>query len=94
MSKLNDVARWMGPNEMNIVPMVNRYGQVEAAQRLGVTQPGLSKWLKDNGYVARIIWMKAPTEQEVADIEAAHDRVNAKRIAEGRPTLEDEERGS
>jgi len=77
LGKLDDAAKWRGLHELNIVPMVNQYGQVEAARRLGVSQQALSKWLKAHGYVMSITWMKATTPQELADIEAAAGRLAA-----------------
>jgi hypothetical protein len=82
------------PLDTTIVGLVNAGGQALAAHKLGISQSAISRWLKDNGYVSRTYWQKGVTEQERADIEAAHDRVNAKRVAEGRPTLEEEEQFS
>ena len=90
MAKLDQQAKWMGPNEWHIVPMVNKLGQEEAAKKLGVNQSSLCRWLKAHGYVARIFWQRAAKPQELEDIEAVAERVNAKRRAEGRPTLDEE----
>lgn len=78
------------PLERIIPPIVDRWGVVEGAKKLGYSPSTISKWLDDNGYVSRTTWVKAVTPQERADIDAAVERVNARRIAEGLPTLEDE----
>lgn len=92
--RLKEVAIERGKSlEMIIPPMVNRYGQAETARRLGVSQPTISDWLNENGYIGRVVWMKKTTPQEQADIDAAVQRVDAKRIAAGLPTLEQEREG-
>jgi len=91
-NKIEEIAKQRGkPAELIVLPLVNNGGQSLAADKLGVSQATVSDWLRDNGYVSRTYWQKGVTPQERADIEAAHDRVNAKRVAEGRPTLEEEE---
>ena|SRR6266540_2667319 len=89
--KLKVLEAERGNLERIIPPLVNAHGVVEAARKLKLSGATISDWLKDNGYVSRTYWQKGVTPQERADIEAAHDRVNAKRVAEGRPTLEEEE---
>jgi hypothetical protein len=43
-----------------VVPrLVNTYGQLGAALRLGVSQAAVSMWLKRNGYVRVTRWEKA-----------------------------------
>lgn len=89
--KLEKIERERGkPLDGLILPLVNRGGQKEAAKRLDVSEATISKWLKDNGYVATTLWTKATTPQERADIDAAAEHVNARRIAQGLPTLEEE----
>lgn len=90
--KLRELEREKGkPLDIIIVPLVNEGGQALAAKKLGVSQSAISDWLRDNGYVSRTYWQKGVTPQERADIDAAADRVNARRIAQGLPTLEEEE---
>ena len=79
------------PLERIIPPVVDRWGVVEGAKRLGYSPSTISVWLKDNNYIGKMIWIKAITPQERADIDAAAARVNARRIAQGLPTLEEEE---
>lgn len=94
-NKIEEVAKQRGkPADSIVLPLVNKGGQKLAAYHLGVTQSTVSDWLRDNGYVSRIFWQKATTPQECADIDAAADRVNARRIEQGRPTLEEEEQFS
>lgn len=78
------------PLERIILPLVNRVGVVEAAKQLGYAPSTISKWLTDNGYAPSTTWGKATSAQERADIEAAHDRVNQVRQAEGLPSIEEE----
>lgn len=78
------------PMELIIPPLVNRGGQALAAEKLGVSQATISKWLKDHGYVARTSWMKQTTPQEATDIERAHDSVNEYRREHGMPSIEEE----
>lgn len=42
-----------------IIPqMATDMGQIETAQKLGVTQNWVSRWLRKNGYEMKIIWVK------------------------------------
>lgn len=79
------------PLERIIPPVVDRWGVVEGAKRLGYSPSTISGWLKDHGYSSRTTWQKAVTPAERADIDAAAERVNVRRIAQGLPTLEEEE---
>lgn len=91
-NKIEAIAKERGKSADSIVmPLVSRGGQKLVAEKLGVSQTAVSDWLKDNGYVGRMIWTKAITPAERADIDAAADRVNVRRIAAGLPTLEEEE---
>ena len=45
--------------EKTIVILVNELGQLEAAQRLGVSQNWVSRYLKRLGYNARTIYQKS-----------------------------------
>lgn len=91
MKKLEKYAAEKGkPLERIIPPLVNRLGVVEAARKLGFAPSTISDWLKDNDYVSSTTWGKAPSAQERADIEAAHDRVNQVREAAGLPSIEQE----
>ena len=78
------------PLDRIIPPLVNRVGVVEAGKKLGISAATVGKWLKDNGYAPSTKWGKATTAQEHADIEAAHDRVNAARALAGQPSIEAE----
>lgn len=90
--KLGQLAVEKGkPLERIIPPIVDRWGVVEGAKKLGYSPSTISGWLKDNGYVSRTYWQKGVTPQERADIDAAAERVNARRIEQGLPTLEEEE---
>lgn len=89
--RLKDVEKELGNLELVIPPLVNKGGQKFAAEKLEFSQPTISGWLKDNGYISRTIWQKDATPQEKADIEAVAVRVNARLIAQGLPTLEEEE---
>lgn len=57
-NKLQKIAE-QGKDLHKLIPkMVNEKGQEFAAEALGVKQPTISKWLKDNGYVLRTEWVK------------------------------------
>lgn len=89
--KLRDLQKEKGrPLDAIIVPLVNAGGQKHAAEKLGVSQSAISDWLRENHYTSITFWQKATTPQERADIDAAVERVNARRIAEGLPALEEE----
>lgn len=90
-NKIEEIARERGkPADSIVLPLVNKIGQRLTAEKLGVSQATVSKWLEDNGYVLSSFWQKGVTPAERADIEAAHDRVNAQRVEQGLPTLEEE----
>lgn len=74
-----------------IPPLVNKLGVVEAARTLKMSSATVSDWLKSHGYVSSTTWSKKLTPAERADIDAAAERVNVRRIAQGQPTLEEEE---
>lgn len=91
MKKLEKFAAEKGkPLDRIIPPLVNRVGVVKAGEKLGFSPSTISKWLTDNGYVSSTTWGKATTASEHADIEAAHDRVNAARALAGQPSIEQE----
>lgn len=48
-----------GDLEKVIPHMVNAIGQAQTAERLGVAQATISRWLKDNGYISRIVYQKS-----------------------------------
>lgn len=79
------------PLERIIPPVVDRWGVVGGAKKLGYSPSTISGWLKNNGYIGRMTWVKKTTPAERADIDAAADRVNARRDEQGLPTLEEEE---
>lgn len=94
VNKIKEMARERGISEdWLVLPLVNRGGQALAARELKVSQATISKWLEDNRYINRAMWQKDATLEDKADILAAHDRVNAALVADGRPTLEDEDEG-
>jgi hypothetical protein len=89
--KLAALAKEKGkPLERIIPPLVNQLGVVEAARTLKMSSATISEWLKDNGYIGNMVWAKKIAAQERADIDAAAGRVNARRIEQGLPTLEEE----
>ena len=46
-------------NLHQVIPdMVQKMGQVGASQKLGVTQNWVSRWLRDNGYEPRIVYVR------------------------------------
>jgi len=87
---LKQLEREKGDLERVIPPLVNEFGVVKAAKQLKMSAATVGKWLGDHGYVSRTYWQKGVTAQERADIDAAAERVNARR-AQGLPTLEEEE---
>lgn len=90
-NSLEQIEKEKGKPLDRIIPLlVNRGGQVLAAEKLGVSQATISKWLKDHGYESITIWQKKVTPEEVADIERAHDSVNAWRAEQGLPSIEQE----
>lgn len=56
--KLRKAEERFGMLDKVIPDMVNRYGQVETARQLGLSQFTVSRWLRDNGYEKRIVWEK------------------------------------
>jgi len=88
--RLAELEKEKGRLDRVIPPLVNRLGVVEAARKLKISSATISTWLKDNGYVSSTTWGKANMPGEAADIEAAHDRVNLVRQAEGLPSIEEE----
>jgi hypothetical protein len=88
---LKALEREKGDLERLIPPLVNKYGVVEAGNKLKISAATVGKWLKDNNYTSITMWMKKTTPQERADIDAAAERVNIRRIEQGLPTLEEEE---
>lgn len=51
-----------GKPEEVIVPLVNRIGQVAAANQLGVAPATINLWLKDNGYVKVVRYVKKESQ--------------------------------
>lgn len=47
-----------GDLEAVIPPLVSKLGQADAAQKLGVRQSWISRWLSNNGYVAVTQYVK------------------------------------
>jgi len=88
--RLKELEVQKGNLERLIPPLVNRGGQKLAAEKLGVSQATISKWLKDHRYVASTIWQKQTTPSDMADIERAHDSMNAWRAEQGLPSIEEE----
>lgn len=88
--RIKELEAEKGNLERVIPPLVNRVGQSEAARQLHVSQGTISRWLKDNNYILSSLWQKGVTPAERADIDPAADRVNARRIEQGLPTLEEE----
>lgn len=77
-NKLKEIERERGkPLDRIIPPLVDQYGQEETARQLGVSQPTISEWLKDNQYVPITLWVKAATAKDKADIAAAVARHEA-----------------
>lgn len=89
-NRIKELEAEKGNLERVIPPLVNRVGQAEAARLLKTSQATISRWLDDNNYTLTSFWQKATTPQEAADIDAAVERVNAARRAQGLPTLEAE----
>lgn len=87
---LKELEREKGDLELVIPPLVNRIGVVKAGRDLKMSGATVGKWLEDHGYIRRVEWVKETTPQERADIDAAAERVNARRVAQGLPTLEEE----
>jgi len=48
-----------GDLEKVIPQMVNTIGQSPTAERLGVAQSTISRWLRENGYISRIVYQKS-----------------------------------
>jgi hypothetical protein len=74
-NKIPELEQKHGNLERIIPALVNRGGQKLAAEKLETSQNTISRWLKDNHYISRVVWMKAATPQELLDIEAAAGRV-------------------
>lgn len=55
---LRDLEEQYGDLNKVIPPLVNQGGQQFAAHQLSTSQFTISKWLKDNGYVQKIEWVK------------------------------------
>lgn len=64
-----------------VVPLVNTYGQANAARQLGVSQATVSGWLKGK-YVRRPMWLKAMTAEDRASIERVVARHEARLMEE------------
>lgn len=47
-----------GKPEEVIVPLVNQIGQVAAAKQLGIAAATVNLWLKENGYVKEVRYVK------------------------------------
>jgi hypothetical protein len=61
---LRDLEAKHGDLHKVIPQLVNRYGQLETALRLGTTQATISGWLKSNGYVFKGEWTRTETTSE------------------------------
>jgi len=42
-----------------IPPLVNQHGQQDTAKILKVSQATISRWLRENGYISRIVYQKS-----------------------------------
>lgn len=89
-NRIKELEAEKGDLSLVIPPLANSFGQKGAAVRLKTTQATISRWLKDNDYVARTWWEKDTTPQEKASIQRVADRVNEWRAANGLPSLEEE----
>lgn len=56
--RLREIEHVHGDLHRVIVPLVNRGGQALAARELGVAQATISAWLKANGYVQVVQYVK------------------------------------
>lgn len=51
-----------GKPEEVIVPLVNQIGQVAAAKQLGIAAATVNSWLKENGYVKVVRYVKKESQ--------------------------------
>lgn len=56
--KLRMLEKERGDLHAVIPPLVDRCGQIGAAQALGVSSATISRWLKDNGYKGRMVYKR------------------------------------
>jgi hypothetical protein len=68
-----------------IPPLTNRLGVNGAAKELEIAPSTVSKWLKDNNYICRPMWIKAATPEETRRIDALAAQVKHER--EGEPDV-------
>lgn len=64
--RLRELQALYGDLEDVIPAWVNEGGQKAAADALGTSTSTIARWLKDNGYYAKIVWVKAGSEVEAA----------------------------
>lgn len=71
MKKLEKLAFERGtPLDWIIPPLANKFGVTGAAKELGLAPSTISKWLKDNNYICRPMWMEKATPEETRRIDA------------------------
>lgn len=58
MRKLQALKKERGDLEKVIPELVNAHGQHETARILGVSAATVNKWLKDNGYTLKQVYVK------------------------------------
>ncbi len=56
--KLRDIEKQKGDLNRVIPELVNAHGQHETARILGVSAATVNKWLKDNGYTLKQVYVK------------------------------------
>ncbi len=67
MMKIRELQRTRG-NLHEIIPaLVNRHGQRQAADQLGIAPSTVSKWLKDNHYIRVTRYVREGREDTVHD---------------------------
>lgn len=58
MAKMRDLEKEKGDLNRVIPVLVNQHGQHRAAAILGVSAATVNKWLKDNGYILKQVYIK------------------------------------
>jgi hypothetical protein len=56
--KMRKLEQEKGDLHSVIIPLVNEVGQIETGRRLGISSTSISKWLKRNGYEAKIMYVR------------------------------------
>lgn len=57
-NRLKELESKRGNLEEVILPLVNKLGQKRAAEELGLAASTVCTWLKDNGYVQKVSYVK------------------------------------